>query len=427
MAFTREQVAEIYVATFNRAPDASGLDYWVNDSGFTNIEDVASSFFDSDEAAVMYPRGTSTTAMVEAAYQNLFGRDADADGLDYWVEQLDTRVFSQSLMLQAMINGAKDTQEYGNDATMMANKTSVGIIFAEAGQSDIDSAISIMANITDEITTVEAAKITISDMPVSISVESGFTQAYLDGKTFYSVLNWKDSINDADDWVIVKTQYDGINNNFNEYLPSTNNYDSLEVENYSINNGIITNYPTDGNSSFSIQISAIDSEKITISTTASDDWPLTEYLYFNESDAQDMLTELTSPSDSISTFQFTTEYLNDKVFYNVFDENQDGIFDDMTEMQFNTDGTFTGVGFNGVNDSNGTYTIDNNGVMSLLDSGNILSFIMGVKEIDDSNTLQLIWEDSYSYVTTIAVEQAQIDGTVEYFFLDRTSADLFIG
>lgn len=28
----REEVAKLYVATFNRAPDATGLDYWVNDS-----------------------------------------------------------------------------------------------------------------------------------------------------------------------------------------------------------------------------------------------------------------------------------------------------------------------------------------------------------------------------------------------------------
>ena len=36
MAVTREQVEELYVATFNRASDAEGLDYWVN-SGL-NIE-----------------------------------------------------------------------------------------------------------------------------------------------------------------------------------------------------------------------------------------------------------------------------------------------------------------------------------------------------------------------------------------------------
>ena len=40
MAVTRQQVAELYVATFNRAPDAAGLDYWVNTSGLTIEQNV---------------------------------------------------------------------------------------------------------------------------------------------------------------------------------------------------------------------------------------------------------------------------------------------------------------------------------------------------------------------------------------------------
>ena len=54
MAVTREQVAELYVATFNRAPDAEGLDYWVNASGLT-IEGIAQSFFDQPETQAKYP------------------------------------------------------------------------------------------------------------------------------------------------------------------------------------------------------------------------------------------------------------------------------------------------------------------------------------------------------------------------------------
>ena len=52
MAVTREQVAQIYVATFNRAPLEEGLDYWTN-SGF-NIEQIAGSFFDQPEAQAIY-------------------------------------------------------------------------------------------------------------------------------------------------------------------------------------------------------------------------------------------------------------------------------------------------------------------------------------------------------------------------------------
>ena len=41
-------VAKLYVATFDRAPDSAGLDYWVNLSGLS-LEEIATSFFDQPE------------------------------------------------------------------------------------------------------------------------------------------------------------------------------------------------------------------------------------------------------------------------------------------------------------------------------------------------------------------------------------------
>ena len=43
MPVTRTEVTEIYVATFNRAPDEAGLDYWVVAN--LTIEEIAASFF----------------------------------------------------------------------------------------------------------------------------------------------------------------------------------------------------------------------------------------------------------------------------------------------------------------------------------------------------------------------------------------------
>jgi len=49
--------------------------------------------------------------MVTTAYGNLFGRTPDQGGLDYWVSELESGAFSQSLMLQALINGAQDSAD----------------------------------------------------------------------------------------------------------------------------------------------------------------------------------------------------------------------------------------------------------------------------------------------------------------------------
>ena len=44
---TQENLTKLYIATFDRAPDVKGLQYWL-DSGW-EIEAIAISFFDQDE------------------------------------------------------------------------------------------------------------------------------------------------------------------------------------------------------------------------------------------------------------------------------------------------------------------------------------------------------------------------------------------
>ena len=85
MAVTQTQVASLYVATFNRAPDAAGLAYWVNTSfgGHATIEQIAQSFFNQAETQTKYPTGTTDAAFVTSIYSNLFNRAPDAAGLTY--------------------------------------------------------------------------------------------------------------------------------------------------------------------------------------------------------------------------------------------------------------------------------------------------------------------------------------------------------
>lgn len=125
MAVSREQVAKLYVATFNRAPDEAGLDYWIDNSGLT-IEQIAQSFFDQAETQATYPAGTSNTTFVTTIYQNLFNRAPDAAGLAYWVAELDAGKLSKDVMILAVINGA-----LGSDAAILSNKTEVGLFYAD--------------------------------------------------------------------------------------------------------------------------------------------------------------------------------------------------------------------------------------------------------------------------------------------------------
>ncbi|MDD2266038.1 DUF4214 domain-containing protein [Sulfuricurvum sp.] len=155
MAVTNQQVAELYVATFNRAPDADGLDYWVNLSGLT-IEQIAQSFFDQPETQALYPAGNTDAEFVTSIYSNLFNRTPDAAGLAYWVNELANGNMTRSVMIEAMKDGA-----LGADAILVANKAEVGLYYANAGLTGTDYSL---ASVTAYHSSVVAAETAIDNI-----------------------------------------------------------------------------------------------------------------------------------------------------------------------------------------------------------------------------------------------------------------------
>ena len=148
---TAEEVAKLYVATFNRVPDADGLSYWVNDSEL-DLEGIAQSFFDQQETQDLYPEDTSNEDFVTSVYANLFNREPDESGFTYWVAELDAQLYSKNLFIQAVINGAQDS-----DITTLQNKTDVGLYYAENDLNDTTTAYELMAGITAETRSVDNA------------------------------------------------------------------------------------------------------------------------------------------------------------------------------------------------------------------------------------------------------------------------------
>ncbi len=146
-----ESVAKLYIATFDRAPDADGLGYWLKNSGLT-LEEIAQSFFDQKETKALYPEGHSNKEFIEAVYQNLFKRLGDKEGGAYWLIELDSGSISRDVFILAVINGA-----LGDDAVILENKTLVGLAFANAGMNNIDDAKDIMSGITADPRSVSDA------------------------------------------------------------------------------------------------------------------------------------------------------------------------------------------------------------------------------------------------------------------------------
>lgn len=128
---------EIYVAFFNRPPDADGLSYWIDQikSG-TSISAISESFYNigaSDQYAALtgFTTNMSNADFVHTFYKNVLGRSegADAGGLAYWMGKLASGESTRGSLAQDILNSAhtfKGDATYGYVADLLDNKYLVG-------------------------------------------------------------------------------------------------------------------------------------------------------------------------------------------------------------------------------------------------------------------------------------------------------------
>lgn len=165
-------LVELYIASFNRAPDALGLDYWgAQLSGGMSLQAIAASFFVQPEAAAAYPAGQSTQAFVAQVYGNVLGRTPDTAGLNYWTSGLQSGSVAKDIFLLAIINGAQ-----GADVQYLANKTAVGTHFAlTQGLSNFAWAKAVMSDV-DETTSSMASANAKADAYAAIATADNSTE-----------------------------------------------------------------------------------------------------------------------------------------------------------------------------------------------------------------------------------------------------------
>ncbi|MBK5969015.1 MULTISPECIES: M12 family metallo-peptidase [Thiorhodovibrio] len=133
---TAWSVAEIYMATLGYAPDNEGLQYWIENIDTLpqwTQETVAGSFFDQPLVQQVYPPEAGYGAFIDALYRNLFGRGADQQGYDYWLTQLESGQIARQHMLIAMINGgwANPSPDAIADMQRFGLRIQVALAFAE--------------------------------------------------------------------------------------------------------------------------------------------------------------------------------------------------------------------------------------------------------------------------------------------------------
>jgi hypothetical protein len=89
------QIYRLYQAAFDRAPDLSGLGYWIKvaDSG-ESMQNIAKGFIDSAEFHTKYGTAPDNGVFLTKLYANVLHRAPDEAGFIWWKEKLDTKAAS---------------------------------------------------------------------------------------------------------------------------------------------------------------------------------------------------------------------------------------------------------------------------------------------------------------------------------------------
>lgn len=167
---------ELYVAYFNRAPDAIGLGFW--GTAYANgatLEDIAGLFAQQQEMTTLYPDDLSNFHFISQIYQNVLGRMPDMNGLLFWDSALESGSVSRSDFILDLLIGAKANlpltahesllSQQAEDQQYLELKTDLGAIYAlERGLSDLDGAALVMAMFDGTTASFEAATALIDDL-----------------------------------------------------------------------------------------------------------------------------------------------------------------------------------------------------------------------------------------------------------------------
>jgi hypothetical protein len=152
-----EALIELYIAYYNRAPDATGLAFWSNAyADGMSIEEIAGMFNEQDETRAVYREDVSNLHFVAEVYENVLGRAPDLEGLTFWKNTLNSGEVGRDAFIMELLQGVEATAPDGTpqafidrqraDQQYLDLKTDLGALFAvHHGMSDIDAASQVMA------------------------------------------------------------------------------------------------------------------------------------------------------------------------------------------------------------------------------------------------------------------------------------------
>ena len=100
----------LYNSAFSRFPDADGLRYWIrmNQTKENSYRQTCASFIISDEFINKYGQLISNELYINTLYSNILDRQADNDGFQYWLSQLNKGIETRGEILMGFSESAEN-------------------------------------------------------------------------------------------------------------------------------------------------------------------------------------------------------------------------------------------------------------------------------------------------------------------------------
>src|SRR5690606_32499280 len=105
-----DEVQKIYIAYYGRPADPVGLNYWAGklDAAAGDLSEIIDAFGNSAESTALFD-GASNSAKITQIYQQLFNRAPEADGLNFYIDLLANGQATLASIALDILNGASGT------------------------------------------------------------------------------------------------------------------------------------------------------------------------------------------------------------------------------------------------------------------------------------------------------------------------------
>lgn len=231
---TASDLQQLYVGYFGRAADQEGLNFWLEaiNNGGLSLDNVHASFVQSEEYVAMY-EGLSNSDLVTQVYLNVLGRGVEAEGLAFWAGALDAGTITQDQLIEGLLSGLS-----ANDALIVQNKVTVANYYttqvgASYGEADKAESATILSAVDATLASVGTALTAVGlivpgGVPSALATALAQLEAAQNAQQAYAT-TLQDDTDPSDDVAQVEALYGAAGTKLTADTTAFNNASSVDI------------------------------------------------------------------------------------------------------------------------------------------------------------------------------------------------------